>query len=105
MRRLQDFEQRLVRLMVDTDGREGCPVRREVERLIEARRWSITKVLEHNPARMMRIALEVRSRKFCHGQAGNDPDLQRRVLVSSPPNHFPVPLSCCLLRPVYLQHC
>jgi hypothetical protein len=78
---LQDFKQRLLRLMLNTDGREGCPVRREIEKLIETRRWSTHTILEHNPARMMRIAVEVRSQKLHNTENAYDLDKQHRVLV------------------------
>ena len=71
-----------MQLMLDTDGSRGCPMRREIEKLMEARRWAFTKVLEHNPVRMMRIGAEVRANKLkCGRQDQLDTDKQRRVLV------------------------
>ncbi len=80
---LQDFTQRLMRLMLHTDGRQGCPFRAEIEKMIEARRWSVLKVLEHNPERMMRIAMEVRSQRM---ECAADPAKQRSILVSGVPS-------------------
>ncbi|KAK9904170.1 hypothetical protein WJX75_005784 [Coccomyxa subellipsoidea] len=79
---MSDFKQRLLRLMLNTDGREGCPVRREIEKLIETRRWSTHTILEHNPARMMRIAVEVRSQKLHNTENAYDLDKQHRVLAA-----------------------
>ncbi|EIE22562.1 hypothetical protein COCSUDRAFT_63710 [Coccomyxa subellipsoidea C-169] len=73
----EDFTQRLMRLMLHTDGRQGCPFRAEIEKMIEARRWSVLKVLEHNPERMMRIAMEVRSQRM---ECAADPAKQRSIL-------------------------
>ena len=71
-----------MQLMLDTDGSRGCPMRIEIEKLMEARRWAFTKVLEHNPVRMMRIGAEVRANKLkCGRQDQLDTDKQRRVLV------------------------
>ena len=60
-------------------------MRKEIEKMIEARRWSVKKVLERNPGRMMRIAVEVREQKLVKGLDLHDPDRQRRVLVRVPP--------------------
>ena len=80
--RLQDFERRVMQLMLDTDGSRGCPMRRGIEKLMEARCWAFTKVLEHIPVRMMRIGAEVRANKLkCGRQDQLDTDKQRRVLV------------------------
>ncbi|KAK9904211.1 hypothetical protein WJX75_006872 [Coccomyxa subellipsoidea] len=78
----EDFKARLTRLTLHTDGREGCPVRKEIERLVEARRWLVKKVLERNPSRMMRIAVEVRSQNLVCGLDLHDLDRQRRVLAA-----------------------
>ena len=76
--------------MLHTNGREGCPVRKEIERLVEARRWSVKKVLERNPSRMMRTAVEVRSQNLVCGLDLHDLDRQRRVLVRRPVLHMMV---------------
>ena len=88
---MQDFKGKLVRLMLNTDGSEQCPVRKEIENMIEAQRWATAKMIAHRPERMMRIALEVRSHKLSCGEHKPNPDLARRVLVrsSNPPcSHF-----------------
>lgn len=91
--RAQDFKQRLVRLMLETDGSEGCPWRGQIEAMIEAQRWATHHMFAHNPARMMRIALEVRTHKLSCGQHKADPALQRRVLVRE---HSPCCSPCCI---------
>ena len=65
-------------------------MRKEIERLVEARRWSVKKVLERNPSRMMRIAVEVRSQNLVCGLDLHDLDRQRRVLVRRPFLHMAV---------------
>ncbi|KAK9903908.1 hypothetical protein WJX75_000187 [Coccomyxa subellipsoidea] len=78
---MDDFERRVMQLMLDTDGSRGCPMRRGIEKLMEARCWAFTKVLEHIPVRMMRIGAEVRANKLkCGRQDQLDTDKQRRVL-------------------------
>ena len=65
-------------------------MRKEIERLVEARRWSVKKVLERNPSRMMRIAVEVRSQNLVCGLDLHDLDRQRQVLVRRPSLHMTV---------------
>ena len=89
--------------MLSSDGSEQCPVRKEIENMIEAQRWATVKMLAHRPERMMRIALEVRSLKLSCGEHKPSPDLARRVLVrgSIPPRlipSFPVKSSACSIR-------
>ncbi|CAL8470537.1 g10079 [Coccomyxa elongata] len=79
---MDDFKGKLVRLMLNTDGSEQCPVRKEIENMIEAQRWATAKMIAHRPERMMRIALEVRSHKISCGEHKPDPDLARRVLAA-----------------------
>ncbi len=76
--------------MLNTDGSEHCPVRKEIENMIEAQRWATVKMIAHRPERMMRIALEVRSHKLSCGEHKPSPELARRVLVRSsiPPLSF-----------------
>jgi hypothetical protein len=80
---VQDFKSKLVRLMLNTDCSEQCPVRKEIENMIEAQRWATTKMIANRPERMMRIALEVRSHKLMCGEHKPNPELARRVLVRS----------------------
>ncbi len=52
----------------------------QVIQLIEAHRWGVTALLAHNPAKMLRVAYELRSTKFRRDGCPSR-DQQQRVLV------------------------
>lgn len=78
---LQDFKLRIVRLMGETNGREGCPWRRQIEELVEVSRWAAREVLSHDPPRMMRVVFDLRSQMLTVADNTPNPELQRQVLV------------------------